>query len=144
LSVPEQENYLIQLSEQLVPLIWQTPPPDLSAPERVFICIWQLESEINNGGFHQYYFNSAGDLAIEAPSALEAIGAPLSAEIVRGANAVFPGGPSPDRDAREESLEGISDDEFEQFDDRFLEYQEDLSFLLYTYVQTNREEIRGS
>lgn len=37
-----------------VPLIWQTPP-----------------AEINNGGFHQYYFNSSGDLAADATGALD-------------------------------------------------------------------------
>ena len=41
----------------------------------------ELEAEINNGGFDQYFFNSAGDKAAEAINALEAIGAnkqPLS------------------------------------------------------------------
>lgn len=35
----------------------------LSERDRVLVCVVELEAEINNGGFSQYYFNSAGDLA---------------------------------------------------------------------------------
>ena len=31
--------------------------------EIVGVGVWLLEAEVNNGGFDQYYFNSAGDLA---------------------------------------------------------------------------------
>jgi hypothetical protein len=37
-----------------------------------------LEAEVNNGGFHQYFYNSAGDNTAEAIRALEEIGAYLS------------------------------------------------------------------
>ena len=35
----------------------------LTWPEKVFVCVWGLEGEVNNGGFDQYYFNSSGDHA---------------------------------------------------------------------------------
>jgi hypothetical protein len=142
--VSDRESYLIQLSDQVVPLIWQSPQPEISDAERVFICVWQLEAEINNGGFAQYYTNSAGDLATDAPAALEAIGAVRTARIVRAANAVFPGGPSPDRDVREDAFDGLADGVFEELDDRFLAYEDDLSSMLYAYVQAHRGEIRGA
>ena len=140
----EQESYLIELSDKLVPLTWQEPPPALSEPERVFVRVWQLEAEVNNGGFAQYYFNSAGDLAAEAPAALEAIGATHTAGIVRGANAVFPAGPPREQDAREELLDSIPAEAFAPFDEGFLAYTDDLSSLLYAYVQSHREQIRGA
>jgi len=142
--VSERESYLIRLSDQIVPLIWQDPPAEITDAERVFICIWQLEAEVNNGGFAQYYTNSSGDLAADAPEALEAAGAAHTASIVRTANAVFPGGPPRDRDAREDAFDAIADDAFEQLDDRFVAYEDDLSSLLYAYVQAHRGEIRGA
>ena len=141
MSTPE--SYLIRLSERIVPLAWESPA-ELSTEERHFVCVWQLEAEVNNGGFHQYYFNSAGDLALDTAEAFDAIGARHTAQIVRGANAVFPDGPPRDRDARQSALDGLPDDAFVEFDDRFLAYEEDLSSLLYAYVQSNRRSIRGA
>jgi hypothetical protein len=140
----DRESYLIQLSDTVVPLIWETPPAEITQAERVFICVWQLEAEINNGGFHQYYTNSAGDLAAEAPAALEAIGALRAASIVRSANEVLPGGPSRDPDDREDALDELPDDAFEELDERFLAYDDDLSSLLYAYVQAQKAQIRGA
>ena len=140
----DRETYLIQLSDTVVPLIWQEPPAQLTDPERVFIGVWQLEAEVNNGGFSQYYSNSAGDLATEAPAALEAIGARHTAEIVRSANDLFRDGPPRDRDAREELAEQIPESAFEALSDRFLSYEDDLSLLLYEYVQLHKNDIRGA
>jgi hypothetical protein len=33
----------------------------LSEPERIVIAVRVLEDEVNNGGFHQYFFNSSAD-----------------------------------------------------------------------------------
>jgi hypothetical protein len=142
--VSEIESYLIQLSDQVVPLIWQSPPAEITDAERVFICVWQLEAEVNNGGFAQYYTNSSGDLAADAPSALEAIGATHTATIVRAANAVFPNGPPRDQGVREDAFDAIADDAFEELDDLFLAYEDDLSSMLHAYVQAHRGEIRGA
>ena len=43
----KRESYLIRLSDQVVPLIWQSPPAEITDSERVFICVWQLEAEVN-------------------------------------------------------------------------------------------------
>jgi len=59
---------------------------DLSEIDRILVSIWALEADVNNGGFHQYYFNSSGDTAHYAPAALRAIGAPIMACIVDKAN----------------------------------------------------------
>lgn len=140
----ERESYLIQLSDEVVPLIWRTPPVQLTEPEKVFICIWQLESEVNNGGFSQYYSNSAGNLAMDTPTSLEAIGAVRTAAIVHAANQLFPNGPPRDQDAREDLVDGLSDEAFERLDEQFLAYEDDLSTLLYEYVQLHKAQIRGA
>lgn len=139
----DQESKLLELSDGIVPLVWENPA-ELTPAERVFVCIWQLEAEVNNGGFYQYYSNSAGDLAADTPAALEAIGAMQTAVIVKGANGLFPGGPPEDRDARCDMLDALDDNLFEQFDTAFLRYDENLSQLLYDFVQRNRGELRGA
>ena len=42
--------------------------------QEVTSLIEDLEAEINNGGFHQYFYNSAGDNTAETIQALETIG----------------------------------------------------------------------
>jgi hypothetical protein len=134
----------MQLSEEVVPLIWQDPPVHITDPEKVLICIWQLEAEVNNGGFSQYYYNSAGDLAVDTPASLEAIGASRTAEIVRVSNELFPEGPPCDQDSRVDLLDEIPNEAFERLDDQFLAYEDNLSMLLYDYVQLHKAEIRGA
>lgn len=120
----------------------------LSEPERVFLCVWELEAEVNNGGFHQYYFNSAGDHAQEVSHALETIGAPQTASIVRQANALFgPSGPSPDHFIRQNQLLAIgsaAEDQMVKLDEEFYGYPppEVLKDLLEPYVRHHAEAFR--
>jgi len=56
-------------------------------------CFFDLvgESEVNNGGFSQYFLNSSGETAGFVVEALETIGAPNTADICRRAIAIaFP------------------------------------------------------
>lgn len=95
-----------------------------------------LEAEINNGGFDQFFFNSTGDFTEETIQALSTIGAFHTAEIVKKAASLFPGGmPPQDQDSRQELLEEISpnSDAFEEFDDAFLAYEDDLATLILSY-----------
>lgn len=93
----------------------------------------ELESEINNGGFDQFFSNSSGDRFAETIAALRTIGATHTAKIVEAACAKFPGGmPPKDRDARQELLEQISPDgdAFEDEDQAFFVYTDDLAGLV--------------
>jgi len=96
----------------------------------------ELESEINNGGFDQFFFNSAGDHTEDMIRALVKIGAVHTADIVSRAASIFPSGmPPKDRDTRQELLEEISpnSDSFEDFDEEFLAYEEDLASLVSSH-----------
>jgi len=100
--------------------------------------IRDLEAEINNGGFDQFFFNSSGDKTAETIAALEVIGASHTAGIVRNAAARFPGGmPPTDRDERQNLLAGSvspDSDAFEDEDAAFLEYRDDLESLAAAYA----------
>ncbi len=97
----------------------------------------ELEAEVNNGGFDQFFFNKAGDDAAATIEALALVGASRTADIVRRACAKFPRGmPPADRFARQHLLEEVSPDSdaFEQEDEDFLAYEEDLAGLVAGYA----------
>jgi hypothetical protein len=52
-----------------------------SDPQKLFYFNQNLESEINNGGFSQYFYNSSGDNAHETILSLNSIGAAWTAGI---------------------------------------------------------------
>ena len=56
-----------------------------STPQKVFTAVWELEAEVNNGGFSQYFWNSSRETAYFVVEALDAIQAPLTADICRRA-----------------------------------------------------------
>ncbi len=52
-------------------------------PIEIVDLVVELEDEVNNGGFHQFFNNSSGDNTAETIQALEAIGATVVAEILK-------------------------------------------------------------
>ena len=97
-----------------------------------------LKAEVDNGGFDQFFFNSAGDRTGETIEALSAIGAHHTASIFRRAAAKFPGGlPPEDLFTRQRLLlDRVSPDSdaFSEEDAAFLEHREDLEALLSSYA----------
>ncbi len=84
----------------------------LLPPEQHYIALWWLSGEVSNGSFHQYFYNSAGDLAPLAIEGLKAVDATDSLRILERALALFPpGGYSTDRETRWKGLEAIPVDE---------------------------------
>lgn len=119
----------------------------LSWPEKVFICVKDIDGEVNTGGFDQYYFNSSGDHALDAVAALEAIDAKRTAGLVRQTNALFgDGGPSRDRLARQKQLDALRDGtgkEMDEIETEFYEGGEDLDGLLKNYISKNADAFGG-
>lgn len=100
-------------------------------------CIENLEAEVNNGGFHQFFYNSAGDDTAETIQALQAIGAARMADIVKRAAGKFPGGmPPQERFERQEILlERFPEStEFDELDAEFFAYPDDLAALLKRFA----------
>lgn len=143
MAVQDEEIDLFKISDRVFDKYFRSGYGSLSKPEKVFVCVWGLEGEVNNGGFDQYYFNSAGNHALDTPEALVTIGAHKTADIVKEANAVFGDeGPSADRKRRQRQLDALSEKAYmtlDTLDDRFYEYPDDLEFLLKEYVGKNRE-----
>jgi hypothetical protein len=101
--------------------------------------------EVNNGGWHQFFWNSSGALTDEAIAGAELIGARENAAILREAAAVFPRGQVPeDRSARWRALDSISDAEAERvfgpLETRWYARDLQLERLMVAYIEANPDE----
>ncbi len=104
---------------------------------RIVELIESLENEVNNGGFDQFFYNSAGDDTSEIIQALKTVRAVKMASIVTRAAAKFPVRmPPKDRARRQDVLLRVSPDgdAFAALDDAFYQYPDDLADLLRKYV----------
>ena len=81
----EIKQRLIRLAESPKARFWRLEYGALSVPERIFRAVWELEAQVNNGGFHQYFWNSSGSLVPDVVNALRAIGAAQMASVVERA-----------------------------------------------------------
>jgi Domain of unknown function (DUF4375) len=111
----------------------------LTEHQKLFYLTQNLEREINNGGFNQYFCNSSGDNAHETILSLKAIGADKTADILQKAIDQFPGKTVPkDRDERVEIVEQIEETDnevWEELDENFFEYEDDLNTLNIEYIK---------
>ena len=115
-----------------------------SLPQKVFSSIWALESEVNNGGFSQYFFNSSCKTAGFVAEALETISAPSTADICRRAiSAAFPAGLPSNAETIRSTASDFSDeteDKLDALDKEFFRYPHNLTELLFAYVAKHPEE----
>ncbi|MBT8180277.1 MAG: DMP19 family protein [Eudoraea sp.] len=144
--VMEIDNYLNEKSS------YQDDMDKLNSSQRVLVIVENLEREINNGGFHQFYWNSSGDFANETVEVLYKIGAENTAKIVKRANSEFPNGIVPtDQDKRGKILDTISEEAkatWNELDFKFYGPNEvtgkmeieDLPSLLIEFVKSNKSD----
>jgi HEAT repeat protein len=117
-----------------------------SKPEQHVTAIMDLDAEVNNGGYSQYFFNCAGDrwpIAIESAKTIGAVH--LAAQLER-AIAVFGTRPSLDRSRRIKQYGRLSDEIENALDDLSSEYYKDadrLDVLLASYMIRHKDAIRG-
>ncbi|MGD0401109.1 MAG: DMP19 family protein [Syntrophobacteraceae bacterium] len=141
----EMNRRLIRLAEGSEVRFWRVNYDALSVPERFFRAIWELEAEVNNGGFHQYFSNSSGRLVPDVIDALHAIGAIQMANIVgRAIEAVGPDVSWSDDTARQARMDDLSPEIVEALNDlgqAFYAYPDNLTALLYRYVVAHKGEI---
>jgi hypothetical protein len=115
-----------------------------SPPQKVFSAIWEVESEVNNGGFAQYFLNSSAESAWFLVEALETVGAPKTAAICKRAiEAAFPTGLPHSVEAIRLAAASFPDEvlaALEPLDNDFFSYPHSLTNLLFSYVSMHPEE----
>jgi hypothetical protein len=108
----------------------------LSPEQRPLVAVGSLRTEVNNGGFHQYFFNSAADLAADALAGAEAAGADGLADLIGRAMFVLSVADISDRGVRQDRLQPVDPDVFEDLDEAFygLEASTDLDAVMRTLM----------
>lgn len=146
LTLKNSTEMIIEFSYGISDKIHKKGFDSLSYPERVLHHIYWLESEVNNGGFDQFFANSSGDYALDTPSALDEIGAHHTANLVKRAIDLFPSGsPSRDSEQRAEQLDAMDEAiraKFGDLDSEFFEYRDPLEELQIKYMVANKEQIQ--
>lgn len=109
----------------------------LRPTEQDYVYVWWLCVEVDNGGFDQYFFNSTGDSAMLAYSALQSLGADEATAILSDALQLFEtvGGFNADRTKRWECLDALPDNPFDDVTRRFYELSEDLRLIALKEVE---------
>ena len=138
------QSAIMELDKILRPIFY-SEPGELSREEMNIVYLELLEMEVNNGGFHQYFWNSTGQFTHQTVKALEAAGSILFLGLLKSAIAFFPDGTVPaDRGKRQDMLEKI-DPEMEVFnslDTEFYLYKEDWWGLMISHIRENIEAFR--
>lgn len=139
-----KNEILIDLSESANSRFGKEEFEQQSFPQKVFSAIWAVESEVNNGGFLQYFLNSSAESAQFVARALDIIGAPKTASICnRALTTAFPAGLPPDAETINVVASNFSDEIFEKLellDQEFFSYPHNLTDLLFAYVSVHPEE----
>ena len=126
--------------------IYQKQPTSLGE-RMVFACKW-MAVEVQNGGFHQYFFNSAGDFWKDVLDGLQIIGDEEGLARFREVLSVFPdASPSPERYRRQDQLSALEEQDEKRCSEHFEKVSREFYRkpfpnweLVYDYVKTNTNE----
>ena len=114
---------------------------NLRSSEKDYLYVWWLVVEVLSGAFDQYFYNSTGDSALLALSALESLGADSAHAILSDALHQFDsvGGFKADRSERWELLDALPDGAFDDATHRFNDLAEDVRAIALLEVERDYE-----
>jgi hypothetical protein len=121
----------------------------LNAGQRALFALQWADYEILDGGFDQFWFNSAGWFGGELAAAAHRVGAPEYERVFRDAAALFRGGRVPrDRGLRQRMSDAFPDNAVASLDDRYFDFQyhrrTTLGLILGRYVRAHPGEFFSS
>lgn len=106
----------------------------------IYAATWYI-SEVNNGGHHQFFYNSTGMVWQQALDGFTMLGAEQHGAILQQAVDMFPNSqPSTDRQIRYEQLEAIDSDKFDPLDDQLYDLTEGFDELAIRYINSRPGE----
>ncbi len=118
---------------------------NLTEAEKVFVYVDMLEGQVNNGGFDQFFFNSSGDYTHEILNAYVTIKAHKTADLIEIAIKAFPVSPVPkDTEIRREIMQNLDErtsNIWDDLDNKFYEYEENIAGLLIDYIKLNIDKV---
>ena len=115
----------------------------LNERETTVYLVEELQSEVMNGGFDQYFVNSSGNHWEKAITACETIGAVQTAGLLRKAVQAYGCELPADQQEREEIIESRAKDgykeELDALDSVFYAYEENVDALIFDYCQQHQK-----
>jgi hypothetical protein len=139
-----QNQILIKLSESKATKIGKEDFAQQSLPQKIFTAIWEVQGEVLNGGFSQYFFNFSAESVSFVVEALLTIGANNTANVCsRAINAAFPDGLPPTEQEIQSAAEHFPKEvlaKLDPIDQEFFSYPDDVTGLLFNYVSAHPEE----
>lgn len=138
-------NFIIELDNYISELCDNGENMDrLTEAQKVFYYNQNIENEVNDGGFNQYFFNSSGNNALEIVESLKIIGAYKTASIVQRAVNQFPNSKIPkdraERIALLQQIESIANHKWEELEQEFYKYEDDLNKLNIEFIKKNKKD----
>ena len=134
------QEAIIDIDNLLSPIFYKNPEK-LSFSEKNIVYIMELEREVNNGGFYQYFFNSSGSYTIETIEALKIIGSKTFFDLLIKAKNIFPNEIVPkNNNERQKLIFELTEKDKEiwnDLDSEFYKYEEDIYKLLLDYINEN-------
>jgi hypothetical protein len=133
----------IEVASRLLDELYSTGLGAMTETERNVTLVNELQGEVFNGGFHQYFANSSGNCASRVLAASRAIDPELS-KIVERALAQFPNSnPSEDRATRNEQMASLANewDAWSDLDDEF--YKLPLDERVTRYIRANSAQFNS-
>ncbi|MEM7313539.1 MAG: DUF4375 domain-containing protein [Planctomycetota bacterium] len=114
----------------------------LRPSEKDYLYGWWLCVEVDSGAFDQYFYNSTGDFALLALSALQTLKTPKAHSILSDALQLFEpvGGFTPDRAERCERLHSLPEGTFDDVTRRFYDLPEDIRAIALMEVDRDYEQ----
>ena len=118
----------------------------LNKHQQMYVAVFWLDSEVNNGGHSQYFFNSFGDNWKLALDGLRAMGFEERLEIFDGVLSLFGSHePFTDRDKRQNQLANTytkHEKESDRFDSAWYQATENVKVFCARYVIQNADQFR--
>jgi Domain of unknown function (DUF4375) len=137
----DKDDFLMELANGGRAEVGRVAFADQSLPQKIFTAIWELESEVSDGGFDQYLRCCDSDVIAYTPAALRAIGASRCAATVENAILVIQPLP-PTQEERFERLDDLGEEEelrLSELDEEFDACPDNLTDLLHAYVVKHPE-----
>lgn len=128
--------------------LFRAPLEDLTAGEQIVRVVWDLDAQVHNGGFHQYFSNSSGEGVPYVLWALDVIGATEVQWIVCHAIELLPVAvPWSNEALRWECMEQLGDAIEHALDQLSTSFHNEAAVLmdqLDAYIQAHPREFVGS
>ena len=118
---------------------------ELEEGMRALVGTWELTSEVENGGFMQYFHNSSGEHAVPMIGVLRAYGAAQTAAILE--EAIKLAGPGSAGFVQGKYVEALQStpsdvkDRLMELERRFYDQSDDMHLHLYRYLARHRDQI---